>query len=159
MKRKNKTCLQQPFCVWKQAVSYIQEASWLHAEPKKVLLKTMKHYHCFTVYSKTSLPLSFCKLYTRKYLKYKNSQAAGLQGWTNNLVGVFFLTYFISNLSDNNFICTIHGGLLLIIYIIMADSDIEASAQLDLEYVGMLVVWPSYIRKRGIFGFCPEMCF
>lgn len=57
----------------------------------------------------------------------------------------FFLTYSISNLSDNNFICTIHGGLLFIIYIIMADSETETLAQLskgnhaDLEYAAMLL--------------------
>lgn len=54
MKKKDTTCLQQPFRVWKEAVSYIQEALWSHAEPKKKSFED-KHHHHFTIYWKTSL--------------------------------------------------------------------------------------------------------
>lgn len=57
MKKKDKTCLQQPFRVLKKAVYYIQEALWSHAEPKIKKQKSFedKHHHRFTIYWKTSL--------------------------------------------------------------------------------------------------------
>lgn len=120
MKKKDKTCLQEPFCVWKQAVSYIQEASGSRAEPKKVL-ETMKHHHHFTIDWKTSLLAK--NILDNTSDNKKNSHLA------LDFPFILSLLYLTCPITVSS---VLYAELLFIIcYFTVAESEIETSAQVN----------------------------